>query len=68
MDAGTLAAALGRSFGRFLESWGSDFDPEDPVDVRALAELLHDDLDRVVMREAAERAREMVEHWGGGHG
>ena len=64
MDSGTLAAALGRSFGRFLEAWGNSFDPDDPVDVRALAELLHDDLDLVVDRQAIERARELVEKWG----
>lgn len=65
MNAGTLAAALGRSFGRFLEAWGNDFDYTDPHDLEALAHLLHQELDVATDREAARKARKLVEEWGG---
>lgn len=66
MEPGTLAAALGRSFGRFVESWGNEFDPDDPTDVWALSELLFQELDLVVEREALEEARRMVREFGRG--
>ena len=65
MTAGTLAAALGRALGRFEESWGNRFDHEDPHDLEALAHLLHQELDVATDREAARKARKLVEEWGG---
>ena len=41
---GTLAAALGMACGRFLEVWGTTFDPADAQDVAALAGLLEQEI------------------------
>ena len=65
MSPGTLAAALGRAFGRFEESWGNRFDHEDPHDLEALAHLLLQELGVGLDKEAARKARKLVEEWGG---
>ena len=55
MTRGQLCAALGKVAGRFIEGYGSYPDLRDPVDVHALADLLHEELGRIVEREVRDR-------------